>query len=58
VKLEKEKSKNKMVKKKFHKKFIPILSIIVGILILVWRDLLAIAVALFLIIKGILDLAN
>ncbi len=47
-----------MKKKKFHKKLIPVLSIIVGILILIWRDLLAIAVALFLIVKGILDLAD
>lgn len=46
-----------MAKKTF-KKIVPIISIIVGILILVWPHILAIAVALFLIIKGILDLAD
>jgi capsule polysaccharide export protein KpsE/RkpR len=52
------KKRNKKMTKKSYKKIAPILSIIVGILILVWSDLLAIAVALFLIIKGILDLAD
>ena len=47
-----------MTRKKTFKKIVPILSIIVGILILIWSDLLAIAVALFLIVKGILDLAD
>lgn len=47
-----------MTKKKGYKNIVPILSIIVGVLILVWRELLAVIVALFLIVKGILDLID
>ncbi len=47
-----------MTRKKGYKNIVPILSIIVGILILIKPALLAVIVALFLIVKGILDLID